>query len=169
MEASPCIILTGPMGVGKTTVGRLLAARLNRPLVDSDAVIASREGRTGREIAKSLGVGVLHNMEADVVRTALRADEPPVVAAAASVVDQTSLLVSLGEANAVLVYLDVSRGALEVRNQTGDHRRALDDSTATRLGAERLRNAEDNGAIVVDTEGMDPAEVVDRILAQITR
>lgn len=42
------IFLIGPMGSGKTAVGRRLARDLGRPFVDSDAVI---EERTGVDIA----------------------------------------------------------------------------------------------------------------------
>lgn len=40
------IILTGFMGTGKTAVGRTLAAKLNRPFVDTDDLIAERDGRS---------------------------------------------------------------------------------------------------------------------------
>ncbi len=49
-RAARHVVLVGLMGSGKTTVGRLLAARLGRPLVDSDAVIEGTTGRTVREI-----------------------------------------------------------------------------------------------------------------------
>jgi shikimate kinase len=39
------IILTGFMGVGKSTVGRLLAERLNRRFVDMDDVLVARFGK----------------------------------------------------------------------------------------------------------------------------
>ncbi|AEM48278.1 Shikimate kinase [Acidithiobacillus ferrivorans SS3] len=38
------IILIGPMGSGKSTIGRLLATRLHLPYVDSDALIVSHTG-----------------------------------------------------------------------------------------------------------------------------
>ena len=38
------IILVGPMGAGKTTVGRLLARSLDRPFIDSDHEIEQRAG-----------------------------------------------------------------------------------------------------------------------------
>src|SRR5262245_28128798 len=38
------IVLTGFMGTGKTTVGRLLAARLGYEFVDTDQVIVARHG-----------------------------------------------------------------------------------------------------------------------------
>ncbi len=40
------IVLTGFMGTGKTTVGRLLAARLGLGFVDTDELIVRRDGRT---------------------------------------------------------------------------------------------------------------------------
>ena len=40
------IILIGMMGCGKTTVGKLLAQRLGRALVDTDALIEARQGRS---------------------------------------------------------------------------------------------------------------------------
>lgn len=41
------IILVGPMGAGKSTIGRLLAGQLHLPFVDTDRVI---EDRTGADI-----------------------------------------------------------------------------------------------------------------------
>src|SRR3989338_6665154 len=38
------IILTGFMGVGKTTVGQLLANRLGRPLIDTDQKLEEQTG-----------------------------------------------------------------------------------------------------------------------------
>ena len=42
------IFIVGPMGAGKTTIGRLLAKQMNRDFVDSDLFI---ESQTGAEIA----------------------------------------------------------------------------------------------------------------------
>jgi len=47
MEESPSVFLVGPMGAGKTTVGRQLATALGYAFVDSDHEI---EARTGADI-----------------------------------------------------------------------------------------------------------------------
>lgn len=47
MEKQGNIFLIGPMGVGKSTIGRLLAAQLNMPFLDSDREI---EYVTGADI-----------------------------------------------------------------------------------------------------------------------
>ena len=49
------LVLIGMMGCGKTTCGKLLSAKLNRPLVDTDEVIVAREGRTINDIFAAEG------------------------------------------------------------------------------------------------------------------
>ncbi len=44
MQALPNLILIGPMGAGKSTIGRLLAAELSRDFFDSDHEIQARCG-----------------------------------------------------------------------------------------------------------------------------
>lgn len=44
MTALPALFLAGLPGAGKSTVGRALAARLDRPFFDLDAVVAARAG-----------------------------------------------------------------------------------------------------------------------------
>lgn len=41
---SPAIVLIGPMGAGKTSVGKRVAKRLGLPFTDSDAVIVREHG-----------------------------------------------------------------------------------------------------------------------------
>jgi shikimate kinase / 3-dehydroquinate synthase len=49
------IILTGFMGTGKTTVGRLLAGRLGLEFVDTDEIIEGRDGRAIADIFREDG------------------------------------------------------------------------------------------------------------------
>ncbi|RMG57415.1 MAG: shikimate kinase AroK [Gammaproteobacteria bacterium] len=44
MSSKPSIFLVGPMGAGKTTIGRQLAQTLGRPFHDSDREIEQRTG-----------------------------------------------------------------------------------------------------------------------------
>ncbi len=48
LEELPSVFLVGPMGAGKTTIGRLLAKQLGREFMDSDWYI---ESQTGADIA----------------------------------------------------------------------------------------------------------------------
>ncbi|MGB5231078.1 MAG: 3-dehydroquinate synthase [Desulfoprunum sp.] len=62
------IILTGFMGTGKTTVGKVLATRLEREFIDTDTLIEQRQGRTIPEIFSELGESAFRRMEADLAK-----------------------------------------------------------------------------------------------------
>ena len=60
------IILTGFMGTGKSTVGRLLAGRMGREFVDTDDLIAQRDGRSIADIFNEAGETHFRDLEAQV-------------------------------------------------------------------------------------------------------
>ena len=60
------IVLTGFMGTGKTTVGKLLAAELGYQFVDTDDLIEARLARTIPEIFAEWGESVFRQTEADI-------------------------------------------------------------------------------------------------------
>ena len=64
------IILIGMPGSGKSTVGRLLAAALGRPFVDTDTLIAEEAGQSIPEIFSADGEEVFRAMETEAVKTA---------------------------------------------------------------------------------------------------
>jgi shikimate kinase len=60
------IILTGFMGVGKSTVGQLAAAELRREFIDMDRLIEQREGRPIPRIFAESGEPYFRQLEADL-------------------------------------------------------------------------------------------------------
>lgn len=81
------VVLLGLMAAGKTSVATRLAELLGRPVRDSDRDLERRYGATAAEQYRRHGVEVLHAREASQLREALAARPAPVIAAAASVVD----------------------------------------------------------------------------------
>ena len=57
------IVLIGMPGAGKTTVGRLLAERLDRPIFDTDAMIVEKEGKQITDIFKDYGEEFFRDLE----------------------------------------------------------------------------------------------------------
>jgi shikimate kinase/3-dehydroquinate synthase len=66
------IVLVGFMGSGKTTIGRLVAARLGVPFIDTDSVIAARTGVTIKDIFEQRGEHGFRAIERDIVLDSLR-------------------------------------------------------------------------------------------------
>jgi shikimate kinase len=62
------IVLTGFMGTGKSSVGRLLAKRLEYSFVDTDALIAARSGMAVHEIFQQQGETAFRAMETTLAR-----------------------------------------------------------------------------------------------------
>jgi shikimate kinase len=62
------IVLIGYRGTGKSTIGRLLAVRLGRELVSTDAEIVERAQRTIPEIVTQEGWEYFRNLESDICR-----------------------------------------------------------------------------------------------------
>jgi shikimate kinase len=62
------VILTGFMGAGKSTVGRLLAEKLGWPFVDTDALIEERTGSNIAQIFAEKGEAAFRALEAEAVR-----------------------------------------------------------------------------------------------------
>ena len=60
------IVLIGMMGCGKTTVGKLLARRFDRPLVDTDALIEQRQGRSIPDIFAQDGEAYFRALELEL-------------------------------------------------------------------------------------------------------
>ena len=65
------IVLTGFMGAGKSTVGRILAARLRWPFLDVDSVITTEHGRTIAQIFADHGEGHFRRLEAEATARVL--------------------------------------------------------------------------------------------------
>ena len=62
------IVLTGMPGSGKTTLGTLLAQRLGRPLLDTDAEIVRRAGMPITDLFQTQGESAFRDLESAVLR-----------------------------------------------------------------------------------------------------
>lgn len=65
--SQPNIILTGFMGTGKTTLGRLLAERISYEFIDTDALIEAQTGQTISELFQTQGEATFRKLESDLV------------------------------------------------------------------------------------------------------
>jgi shikimate kinase len=68
------IILTGFMGAGKSTVGRILASRLGYTFIDTDNCIVDREGCSITDIFAGKGESYFREVEREVLACELKQD-----------------------------------------------------------------------------------------------
>ena len=64
------IVLIGPMGVGKTTIGKKLGRRLDLPFVDTDVIVTNAHGDIP-DIFEREGEAAFRNYEEQALREAL--------------------------------------------------------------------------------------------------
>lgn len=167
------IVLVGLMGSGKSTVGRLVADALGRPLHDSDAALARDQHRTAAQIQSDGGTRALHALEVGNLLGALRSATPSVIAAAASVIDDPACRRALRADEVAVAWLRADPVALAGRFARGGHRPAFGPDPARFLGDQaRERNRRFRAIrpfLVVDTSGRTARETADAVLAVLPR
>ena len=70
MPSHKPIVLVGPMGVGKTTIGKKLSKVLGLPFIDTDVLITKKHGNIS-DIFENLGETTFREFEEDVVLNCL--------------------------------------------------------------------------------------------------
>jgi shikimate kinase len=123
MLGAPSIFLIGPMGSGKTAVGRSLARHLSRPFYDSDAEIVRRTGVDIPYIFEKEGEAGFRQREREAIE-ALAALGGIVLATGGGAVmlpENRRLLAERG----CVVYLETSIDQQVDRVQHGRHRPLL--------------------------------------------
>ena len=161
------VVLVGLMGSGKTTVGRLLAARLGRPFLDSDEQVEARTGRTVREIFETDGEKAFRRLEAAALADAAARPAPAVIAAAGGVVldpGNRDLLRSTG----TIVWLRADAHRLVDRAVAGAHRPLLaedPEGALLQMQSDRRPLYEAVADHVVDVGDRTPEQLAEHIEA----
>lgn len=161
------VVLVGMMGAGKSSVGRVLAARLSRPLFDSDAMVEARHGRSVREIWAADGEAAYRLLETEVLLDALASPEPAVIAAAGGVVLSERNRVALAASSSCVVWLQAAVEVLLGRVGAGGHRPLLDDdpdATLRRMATDREALYREVADAIVSVEGRSVDEVAQAVM-----
>lgn len=160
------IILIGMPGVGKSTVGVVLAKKLGYAFVDADLVIQSREGKLLHEIISERGVEGFWKVE-ESVGESIEAHRT-VIATGGSAVYGAKAMEHYKQIGKV-IYLSLPLAG--IRKRLGD----LDERGVTlrqgqdldSLYAERLPLYEKFADVTVDCEGLEIRDIVERIASQV--
>jgi len=162
-----CIFLVGPMGVGKSTIGPLLAKRLGWSFLDSDHEIEARAGQTIPEIFAEQGEASFREIEAETIASISSAET--VIALGGGALTHPGATERLQE-RGMIVYLHASADVLVGRIGNPASRPLLADldpegrREKLRALLEERRPLYERASIQVDASG-SAEETVDRILA----
>jgi shikimate kinase len=158
------VVLVGMMGVGKSSLAKRIGRSLHRPVLDTDAEIVRRTGRTIPEIFATDGEPSFRDLEVSTLAEMLDSAEPSVIAAAGGIVVRQENRTALANAGTV-VWLRAPVEVLLSRVANGSHRPALaEDAEGTLRSMQRDREA--LYAEVADI-AVDTAQRFDDALAEI--
>ena len=160
------IVLIGMPGVGKSTLGVVLAKELGFQFVDADLLIQERENRLLKEIIAEDGVEGFLKIENDV-NASIRA-EKTVIATGGSVIYGAEAMEHLKEIGTV-VYLKLDYETLDSRlgNLKGRGVVLKDGQTLKDLYDERIPLYEKYADVIVDEGGLDLEQTLTQVLKQI--
>ena len=158
------IFLTGFMGAGKSTTGRILAETIGCPFHDLDSMIVDRERRSIAEIFKTDGEEYFRDCETDLL-SELPAEKSAVYATGGGIVLREvnrELMRSRGR----IIFLRTSWHTLRERLLDSVDRPLVDREKGWKdleqLWLHRLPLYRD-ADLIVDTDGITPEQVAKRI------
>lgn len=111
---APRVILIGPMGSGKTTIGQLLASNLGITFRDTDHVIEERAGKTVSDIFLEDGEDEFRILEKKVLRDELLSDDTVLALGGGAPISMDAQSALRAIASPV-VYLDISLATVAPR------------------------------------------------------
>ena len=158
------VALAGFMGVGKSTVGPLVADRLGLPWWDLDRRVEERSGQSISDLFRTRGEAVFRDLELEALRSGL-AEGPAVVSLGGGVTRTRGAVAALKEAGFRCVVLHASWATIATRIQGGD--RPLAAEAQTRFEERRAHYLQLGTQIPTDGRAADAvaAAVVDLVMS----
>ncbi len=162
------ITLVGMMGSGKSTVAPLVAAQLQRPVIEVDALIEEREKMPIGEIFIAKGEAYFRKVEAALIAHLLT--QPPSVLSLGGGAFQWEATRNLLLANTVVFYLSATHEVLTARLRSGTAVRPLLSTPGIDIDATIKELLERRGAFYdmahyrVETDLHTPEEVAKAVL-----
>lgn len=162
----PLVVLIGPPGAGKSTVGRLVAQARDLPFVDTDQMVESTSGRTISDIFVEDGEPAFRAMELDATRTALAG--AGVVALGGGAAVQPAIAQLLEGQNVVFLDVTIAHAAGRIGFDGSRPLLAVNPRASwTKMMGERRPVYESVATVRIDTGGCTPQQVAEQVLAYL--
>lgn len=166
------VILTGFMGTGKTSLGKMLAARLGRPFVDIDKKIEDEAHLSIPKIFERFGEAHFRALEREAVKDLCERRGLVIATGGGTVKDEENL--RLLKSSGVMICLTTDPEEIFRRTMRRGERPVLDGGgnerldTIKRLLAER-KQFYDCADYHVDTTDWSPLQIIDDICRHVHR
>lgn len=109
------IVLSGMPSSGKSTIGKLIATKLNRELIDTDEVITKKTGKTPKEIIIESGEKVFREIESEVIKQVSIFSGKVIALGGGAVLNKDN--VRALKTNGVIVYIKRDLNALSTKDR----------------------------------------------------
>ncbi|MDH5641798.1 MAG: shikimate kinase [Nitrospira sp.] len=164
------IVLIGYRGTGKSTVGKIVAARLGRPVISTDAEIVKRAGKNIPEIVAQHGWEYFRDLESQVCGE-LAGQDAIVIDTGGGAILRSENVEQL-KGNGILFWLTASVESIAQRIGRDNQRPSL---TGTKSFVEEIeevlrertpkyRTAADH---IIETDGRSILQIADEVLARL--
>ncbi len=160
------VVLIGMPGVGKSTVGVILAKLLGYKFIDTDLVIQEKEGKLLKNIIEEKGIDGFIATENRILRS-FRAKEA-VIATGGSVVYGKEAMRNLSK-NSIVVYLKLDYNKLRYRLGNIKNRGVVirKGQSLSGLYKERIPLYESYSDIIIDENGCNVEKTVSKIITEL--
>ena len=159
------LVLTGMMGVGKSTIGRLLAKRLNIKFVDVDRIIEKSERKTIKQIFDENGEKYFRKLEKKITLKLLKNKKIVVALGGGAFINDEVRNKVLK--TSVSIWLKVSLDKLHKRYRRNDKRPLLNKKKLDKevrniyLSRKKIYSLAD---FKINCDNIDKAKIVEKIL-----
>ncbi|WP_409473233.1 shikimate kinase [Streptomyces sp. HC307] len=165
--SAPQMVLVGPMGVGKSTVGQLLAERLGVGYRDTDDDIVAEQGRSIAEIFVDEGEPAFRALEKQAVHRALAEHDGVLALGGGAILDADTRALLAGQRVAYLS-MDVEEAVKRTGLNAARPLLAVNPRKQWRELMEARRHLyEEVATAVVTTDGRTPEEVTQEVLSAL--
>lgn len=171
MHEAPNLSLIGPMGAGKTAIGKRLAPRLGLAFVDADHALVERTGVSIAEIFEREGEAGFRAREAALLAELLAGEGVLLATGGGAVLAPANRALLAARSRVVHLRVDVRQ---QLRRLAHDRQRPLlqtpDRSARLQaLAAERDPLYAEVADVVFDVGTRSPAQAAEALAAQLTR
>ncbi|WP_353666962.1 shikimate kinase [Marinomonas sp. THO17] len=173
MINAPNIILVGPMGAGKTTIGRLISQSMGKEFYDLDKVIEDNTGADIPWIFEREGEEGFRKRETQALANIVQSEKNNTVLATGGGIVMREENRDILKQDALVIYLYASVAQQLYRTSKSSHRPLLQTgdpkATLKKLFAIRDPLYRDVATLIIETDARHPKAVANKVIDALRR